>query len=187
MFVAHERSSTADAGRVHKLTRHERRSYTPHDFWRDFVPLLVIGLGAWVLLAGTPSEKDLRAVEIKDRNAQRATAYRLCTRNKDDRAYGHARERGLAIKRRDGTWIPAVPMSAAERRRRRDFSRELMDTPLLPILNCNPNTGGFGARPLSIAQQESYMDKWRKRGLAPVEYGVCPKSTIGGPIFPDRC
>jgi hypothetical protein len=155
----------------------ERRRYGWHDAWQDFGPLFIA-----LVLTGV-----LWHLEVHDRNTQRTTAYRLCTRNKDDRAYAHARERGLAIKKSDGSWIPARPMTAAERRRARDISRMLMETPLLPILDCAPNARGLGAQPLPIADQESYMNRWRQRGLAPVEYGICPKSTFGAPVFPDRC
>jgi hypothetical protein len=184
MFVAHERSSTADAGRVHKLTRHERRSYTPHDFWRDFVPLLVIGLGAWVLLVGTPSEKDLRAVEKRDRDTQRATAYRLCTRNKVDRAFAHGRIRGISV-RGEPSQVPGIP--TLERRARIQLSRLLMRPGFLPILNCAPNLEGLGAAPMSIAEQERFLRAWSRRYLPPAEIGVCPHSAIGGAVQRDRC
>jgi hypothetical protein len=165
----------------------ERRRYGWRDVWRDLVPLVAVLLFAYGYVADTPTVADLRRVEVKDRNTQRTTAFRLCTRNKDDRAYAHARERGLAIKRKDGTWIKAVPMTPKERMRRRDFSRALMDTPLLPVLDCDPNVSGLGAVPMPVARQEAYMNDWRKRGLAPVEYGVCPKSAFGRPVYPDRC
>jgi hypothetical protein len=90
----------------------ERRRYTRRDVWRDFVPVALMLLFVWAIVIGTPSQNDLKRVERTDRNTGRATAYRLCTRNKDDRAYAHTRERGLAILKADGTWIPAAPMSA---------------------------------------------------------------------------
>jgi hypothetical protein len=160
-----------------RISHVEQRRYGWRDAWRDLVPLFVVILLAFLL----------HDLEIRDRNAQRATAYRLCTRNKDDRAYAHARERGLAIKKSDGSWIPARPMTAAERRRARDNSRVLMETPLLPILDCAPNARGHGAKPLPLAKQESYMNRWRLRGLAPAEYGVCPGSMIGDTAPADRC
>jgi hypothetical protein len=88
----------------------ERRRYTRRDLWRDFVPVALMILFVWAILIGTPSQNDLKRVERTDRNTGRATAYRLCTRNKDDRAYAHTRERGLAILKADGTWIPPTPM-----------------------------------------------------------------------------
>lgn len=164
-----------------------RRRYTVRDVWRDAVPLVLILLFAWVIVIGTPSQNDLKHVEAVDRNTGHATAFRLCTRNKIDRAYAHTRERGLAIRKADGTWIPATPMSPKERRRRRDISRALMDTARVPILDCDPNVTGLGAAPLPVSAQEDFMDKWRLGELAPVEYGVCPKSSFGLPVFPDRC
>lgn len=184
MFVAHERSSTADAGRVRKLTHRERRSYTPHDFWRDFVPLLVIALGAWVLLVGTPSEKDLSRVEKRDRDTQRATAYRLCTRNKVDRAFAHGRIRGIAV-RGEPSQVPGIP--TLERRTRIQLSRLLMHPDFLPILDCTPNLKGLGAAPMSVKAQERYMRAWGMRNLPPAEIGVCPHSAIGGAVRRDRC
>jgi hypothetical protein len=141
----------------------------------------------WAIIIGTPSQNDLKRVERTDRNTGRATAYRLCTRNKDDRAYAHTRERGLAILKADGTWIPAAPMTARERLERRDTSRALMATRLLPILDCDPNVSGLGASPLPVSAQEDYMNRWRFGKLAPVEFGVCPRSSFGRPVFPDRC
>jgi hypothetical protein len=165
----------------------ERRRYSRRDLWRDFVPVALMILFVWAILIGTPSQNDLKHVERVDRDTGRATAFRLCTRNKDDRAYAHTRERGLAILKADGTWIPATPMSAKERRLRRAVSRALMATRLLPILDCDPNVEGLGAQPLPVSAQEDYVDKWRLGKLAPVEYGVCPRSSFGRPVFPDRC
>jgi hypothetical protein len=165
----------------------ERRRYTRRDVWRDFVPVALMLLFVWAIVIGTPSQNDLKRVERTDRNTGRATAYRLCTRNKDDRAYAHTRERGLAILKADGTWIPAAPMTARERLERRDTSRALMATRLLPILDCDPNVSGLGASPLPVSAQEDYMNRWRFGKLAPVEFGVCPRSSFGRPVFPDRC
>lgn len=121
--------------------------------------------------------------ERLDRDTNRSTAFRLCSRNKADRAYAHTRERGLAI-----AGIPEVPMSARERERRRDLSRILMQTPLLAILDCEPNLKGHGARPLPLAEQEKYMDAWRRQQLSPEEYGVCPNTLLeGDPTAPGRC
>jgi hypothetical protein len=166
----------------------ERRRYGGRDVWRDAVPLARWPSGfAWVILIGTPSQSDLRHVERVDRDTGRATAFRLCTRNKDDRAYAHTRERGLAILKADGTWIPATPMSASERLAAPRHVRALMAKNLLPILDCDPNVQGVGASPLPISAQEDYMNRWRMGKLAPVEYGVCPRSSFGRPVFPDRC
>lgn len=184
MFVARERSSTADAGRVRNLTRHERRRYTLHNFRRDFISLLVIAAGAWVLISGTPSEKDLRRVEKRDRDTQRATAYRLCTRNKVDRAFAHGRIRGIAV-RGEPSQVPGIP--TLERKTRIQLSRLLMHPDFLPILDCTPNLRGLGAAPMSVAAQERYMRAWGMRHLSPAEIGVCPHSAIGGAVQRDRC
>jgi hypothetical protein len=161
----------------------ERRHYGWHEVWRDLMPIALIGAFAWLLLGGTPSENDLKRVERADRDTARATAFRLCTRNKVDRAYAHARERGLVI-----AGLPHPPrMSFQERRLRRMVSRLLMDSRLLPILDCAPNVKGHGARPLPIPEQERYVREWAHRTLPGVDLGVCPGSTIPGPPDANRC
>jgi hypothetical protein len=161
----------------------ERRRYSGRDIWRDAVPVALMALFVWAVLIGTPSQNDLKRVERTDRDTSRATAFRLCTRGKADRAYAHARERGIPI-----AGLPKPPpMKPAERRLRRMFSRLLMDPHLLPILDCDPNITGHGARPLTVAQQESYMRHWAARTLDGVDLGVCPSSIIGGRADPDRC
>jgi hypothetical protein len=177
----------------------ERRRYSGRDIWRDAVPVALMALFVWAVLIGTPSQNDLKRVERIDRDTSRATAFRLCTRGKADRAYAHARERGIPI-----AGLPKPPpMKPPERRLRRMFSRLLMDPHLLPILDCAPNVEGHGARPLPIsappkgckaatavgrcATQEAFVRAWAARTLDGVNLGVCPSSIIGGRAEPDRC
>ena len=149
--------------------------------WRFWV--LGVLLAALTVSGGTAglalhNTGELASVERRDRDTNRNTAYRLCSRNKADRAYAHARERGIAIK-----GLPAPrPMSATERRIRVRVSRALMHTPLLSILDCKPNLTGHGARPLPIADQEAYMRAWAAGELSNEEIGVCPDSRVGPPL-----
>jgi hypothetical protein len=161
----------------------DRRRYTWRDYWRDAVPLMLMALFVWAIVLGTPTQKDLQRVERADRDTARATAFRLCTRNRVDRAYAHARERGLVI-----AGLPHPPrMSFAERRLRRMFSRLLMDPHLLPILDCEPNVMGHGARPLPVRDQERFVRQWARRVLPEVALGICPDSTIPGAPSSRRC
>jgi hypothetical protein len=168
---------------VTSIDHPERRRYGRRDLWRDAVPIALMILFVWAIIIGTPTQNDLKRVERTDRDTSRATAFRLCTRNRVDRAYAHARERGLVI-----AGLPHPPrMSFEERRLRRMFSRLLMDPHLLPILDCEPNVMGHGARPLPVRDQERFIRQWAHRTLPGVDLGVCPGSTIGGPANPDRC
>lgn len=161
----------------------ERRRYGWRDAWRDLVPLALMLMFAWLLLGGTPSESDLRRVEKMDRDTARATAFRLCTRNKVDRAYAHAVTRGLVI-----AGLPHPPrMSSEQRRFRRLFSELLMSDHLLPILDCEPNVTGHGARPLPVPEQERFVRRWAHRTLQGVDLGICPESTIPGAPSSRRC
>lgn len=161
-----------------------RRRYGWRDVWRDLVPLIAIGFAAWGFLADTPTVSDLRKVEIKDRDTQRATAYRLCTRNKVDRSFAHGRLRGINVKGEP----PAIPGPVQlERRERVRISRLLMQPAYLPILDCEPNLEGLGAKPMSIAAQERFMRRWSLKQTLPAERGVCPHSAIGVKVSADRC
>lgn len=161
----------------------ERRRYRIRDLGRDIALLGVTLMFLWLLLGGTPSENDLKRVERTDRDTARATAFRLCTRNKVDRAYAHARERGLVI-----AGLPHPPhMTSEERRFRRLFSELLMGDHLLPILDCEPNVTGHGARPLPVPEQERFVRRWAHRTLQGVDLGICPESTIPGAPSSRRC
>jgi hypothetical protein len=119
--------------------------------------------------------EDVKRVEKLDRDVQRATAYRLCSRNAADRAFAHASIRQLPVK----GGPPPQQLSPDERESRRAVSRLLMDDSFLPILDCSPNLEGKGAKPLSIPKQEKYMHNWRLNRLTGAERGVCPDSTFG--------
>jgi hypothetical protein len=71
--------------------------------------------------------------------------------------------------------LPHPPrMNREERRFRRLFSELLMDPHLLPILDCEPNVVGHGARPMPIRDQERFIRAWAHRTLPDVDLGVCP-------------
>jgi hypothetical protein len=162
----------------------ERRRYTGRDIWRDLIPLVAIAFAAWGFLADTPSVSDLRRVEVKDRDTQRATAYRLCTRNKVDRAFAHGRLRGINVKGEP----PRIPGPVQlEQKTRVRLSRLLMEPEYLPILDCRPNLVGLGAKPLSVLAQEKFIRRWSRKQTVPAERGVCPRSVIGGAVRADRC
>jgi hypothetical protein len=168
---------------VTSIDHPERRRYGRRDLWRDAVPIALMILFVWAIIIGTPTQNDLKRVERTDRDTSRATAFRLCTRNRVDRAYAHARERGLVI-----AGLPHPPrMSFEERRLRRMFSRLLMDPHLLPILDCEPNVVGHGARPLPVRDQERFVRQWARRTLPEVALGICPDSTIPGAPSSRRC
>jgi hypothetical protein len=95
-------------------------------------------------------------VEIKDRDVQRATAFRLCTRNKIDRAFAHS-------------------FSLNDL----NVLRKLQKANGLPILDCEPNLEGKGARVLTPEQQRDFAERWLARELTPVELGICPTSRFG--------
>jgi hypothetical protein len=161
-----------------------KRRYGWRDVWRDLVPLLALLLVGFAYFSDTPTTSDLRRVEIRDRDTGRATAYRLCTRNKVDRAFAHGRIRGIAV-RGEPSQVPGIP--TLEHKARIRLSRLLMHAPFLPILDCNPNLRGFGAKPLPIPEQERFLRRWSQRQIPPAEIGVCPHSAIGDAIAPDRC
>jgi hypothetical protein len=167
-----------------RISHVEQRRYTWRDVWRDLVPLLLLALLAYSYFADTPTTADLRRVEVKDRDTQRATAYRLCTRNKVDRAFAHGRLRGINVKGEP----PRIPGPIQlERKARIKLSRLLMAPEYLPILDCAPNLQGLGAKPMSIGAQEKFMQRWSRKQTAPAERGVCPRSVIGGAVRADRC
>lgn len=103
-------------------------------------------------------------VEAKDRDTSRGTAYRLCTRNRIDRAFAHS-----SIRKRDP-----------------EIDRQLMGPLYLPILNCEPNLTGHGATTMPVDEQLAFVKRWERGDLTAEERGVCPGSTFGGPP-PGRC
>jgi hypothetical protein len=148
--------------------------------WDTVIMLLIVlasmGTVAYVVdHVETDTDAELLRIEEANEASNRATAYRLCSRNSVDRSYAHARERGLSIK---GLPKPR-PMSADERQARRRASRALMSVGLLPILDCRPNLRGRGARWQPIATQERVMHEWRTGQLSNEELGICPESVIG--------
>lgn len=160
----------------------EKRRYGWRDVWRDLVPLVAIAFAMWGFLADTPTVSDLRRIEVRDRDTSRATAFRLCTRNKVDRAFAHGRMRSIPVKGE-----PAGRLVRLDRETRIQLSRLLMAPEYLPILDCRPNLRGLGARPMSVAAQEKFMRRWSMKRTLPAERGVCPGAVIGDEIQPDHC
>lgn len=137
--------------------------------YRNLLPAAALVLAALALnQANGKSDAALRRanratkavadVEQIDRNAQRATSYRLCTRNKVDRAFAQ---------------------NAVRLRRGRAAVRALQTLNALPVLDCTPNIHGRGARPLPPAEQDAFVARWARRELSAADVGVCPDSRIG--------
>jgi hypothetical protein len=102
----------------------------------------------------TDTDAELLRIEEANEVSNRATAYRLCSRNRVDRAFAHDR---------------VGPADA----------RELMRNDGIPILNCRPNLDGRGAQPWSFAEQRAFVRRWRQGRLSNEELGICPESVIG--------
>jgi hypothetical protein len=121
----------------------------------------------------TKAVEEVRAIEVKDRNTNRNTAYRLCSRNAVDRAFAHSSvRRNLARAQGEAAADAAV--------------RELQRPDVLPILNCKPNLVGKGAAPMTPAQQHEFVRRWELHRLSAEERGVCPGSRVG-PRRPGDC
>lgn len=183
----------SDCRESREASSHASQRRRTHEDWRTWVlavlllSLSVTGFGscraADAARDANRAVEDVAGVERQDRDTNRATAFRLCSRNKIDRAYAHARERGIPI---EGLPAPR-PMSRAERRLRVSISRSLMQTPSLVILDCEPNLMGHGARPLPIAEQERFMRRWAAHKLTDEELGICPASRLEGEHPAGRC
>lgn len=124
----------------------------------------------------------IEAIEAKNVETNRATAFRLCTRDMVQRATLHAFIRGLEF---EGT--PRPPQTPRDRAFRRRYSRALMDPAFLPILDCVPNLRGRGAQPVSLAEQERFMYSLVDRRLSDVDRGICPSSRIGEKQSNNQC
>ena len=126
--------------------------------------------------------RKIERVEEENRDTNRATAFRLCTRDMVQRATLHAFIRGANFK---GTPVP--PQGVEQRAFRLRYSRALMDPAFLPILTCEPNLDGHGARPISLHQQERFMRDLVRRRLSDVERGICPGSRFDETQSQFRC
>lgn len=117
------------------------------------------------------TDKRLDRNERRDRDDLRAAAYRICIRGKVDRAFAHSR------------------IAHALHGRRRELAlRDLERLDGLPILDCQPNLRGHGARPLPPAKQRAYMRAWEQHKLTEAQLGICPASRVPGRIrSPERC
>lgn len=122
-------------------------------------------------ILGLVTARRVQKVEKEDRDVARASAFRLCTRNKVDRAFAHSSMQHSDPKKTP--WGPKV-------------SYKLMDKQYLPILNCEPNLRGLGAVPLPREEQQAFIDRWEAGELKDIERGVCPYSKFGQ-ISPDHC
>lgn len=104
----------------------------------------------------------LYQVEENNRDTNRATAYRLCTRDIINRAYQQSiakPEERVMLERIEG----------------------------LPILDCTPNLEGLGARPLSSDAQREFVRRWQDGELSRQELGICPNSIIGESGSATKC
>lgn len=169
---------------------------TRADVDRGLIDLLAVGIVVLLLFVGwftfqasrtatkaNSTSSDIQALETKNRDTNRETAFRLCTRNKVDRAFAHASIRGIPIKgiQRGQTRSPG------ERRALEAVSDQLMIGPLLPILDCDPNLRGKGAHPLPLSEQIKFVKRWARGDLTLPEAGICPNSVIGQAAPPSRC
>lgn len=123
---------------------------------------VAVGVGALLLKNVSDAVDKVEAtvakverVEARNRETNNATAFRLCSRNSIDRAF-------------------AQSFATPEERRRYQGPHGI------PILNCDPNLHGKGAKILSPGAQNEFVERWQRRRLSAVERGICPGSTIGG-------
>jgi hypothetical protein len=149
--------------------------------------LLIVNIGTSAVVWHTASKardnsREIGQLETTNVDSNRATAYRLCTRNKVDRAFAHARIRGYQI---DG--IPLEHRTRAQQLALEQASTLLMASEYLPILNCTPNLKGKGAVPMPISEQIKFVKAWAEGKLTGVQVGVCPGSTIGRKATPNTC
>jgi hypothetical protein len=138
---------------------------------RALIDLLAVAVVALLLVVSVvaavafKTAGEVKGVEVQDRNASRATAYRLCSRNAVDRAFAHSRV---------GQQQP-------------DAVKVLEDPLVLPILDCSPNLQGLGARPMPPREQREFVRRWEQGKLTGPERGICPNRKIGSPVSPDHC
>lgn len=167
-----------DERRANRGPRARRRRVT----WDQIVALIAIaaatvavvkasGESSHAVDVASSTDRRLERNERNDRDDLRAAAYRLCVRNKVDRAFAHSR-------------IAGALRGRARERALRDLER--LDG--LPILDCTPNLQGRGARPLPPAQQRAYVRAWEQHKLPAPALGICPSSKVPGRIqSPERC
>jgi hypothetical protein len=175
--------------------RRERRRYTWRDAYRDLVPLAALIIAA-VAVGGanraastadraTTTAQDRAAdavarsrqlvgvvarVERRDAAGQRATAFRLCSRNAIDRAFAQS----SVAQRAAGGRGPAVLSRPAAVR----AMAAMQDPYVLPVLDCSPNLRGRGAVPYSRAAGRRFVLRYVRRELSAPERGICPGSSI---------
>jgi hypothetical protein len=155
---------------------------------RNLIDILMVAVGILiVLVAGisvaawrasdraTRAAEEIEKVEREDRDVARMTAFRLCSRNTADRAFSHARIRGIPVPGAEDS----RGITPEEIKSRRALSRELMKPVYIPILDCSPNLRGMGAKTQSIAEQENYLKRWAAGKLTGPERGVCPGQKFG--------
>jgi hypothetical protein len=93
------------------------------------------------------------SVEIKNRDSARSAGFRFCSRDNVHRAQDQSEAR-----------------SAQER-------RFLMVQE--PILWCEPNLAGHGARPRLPSEQREFVRRWLAGETMNLEEGICPRSSPG--------
>jgi hypothetical protein len=155
------------------MTAHRRRRGDGllRSLWQNLVPLLALALAAYSVIGAEGNSDYARKVardaadrvarvERADRDAQRLTAFRLCSRNRADRAFAH--------------WATTAGRPASEARRIRRMWLEPLNR--IPILGCEPNLRGRGARPLTPREQRRFVRRWTRGEVTLRELGVCPNS-----------
>ena len=123
---------------------------------------VAVGVGALLLKNVSDAVDKVEAtmakverIEERNRQTNNATAFRLCSRNSIDRAFAQ---------------------SFADRQER----KRLQGPHGIPILDCDPNLHGQGAKVLPPGAQDAFVERWQRRRLSPIERGICPESRIGG-------
>jgi hypothetical protein len=126
--------------------------------WRRLLPAVTVIIAALALYVVI---QRLEQVERRDRDTARRASYRLCARNRADRAFAHA-----SVTRRLSGPAQARALRALE------------DPEGIPILDCGANLRGGGARLMAPAAQRAFVEKWIRGELTLPELGICPESTV---------
>lgn len=153
-------------------------------FWYKWVPPLsllvgtVIALGGVLFAASDARQANNRAdklvkriamIEVRDRVTAYRTAFRLCARERADRAFAHSSI--LQSMERQHISLKQIELE----------QRKLEDSHGIPILNCDPNLKGFSASEWAPAQQRKFVKRWELHQLPLEELGVCPGQRIQPP------
>lgn len=144
------------------------------DRWLAGLVAFLIALVSVACFVGWSAIQDVAEVEKQDRETNRATAYRLCSRNAVDRAFAHSSVR-RNLTRTQGKAAADAAIA------------ELQRVEVLPILDCEPNLEGRGAAPMTPTQQTEFVGRYERGELTPEERGICPGSRLENETEPGRC